>query len=137
LLWIRGISNKHRNKMDWTVLGILAVVVVVIVVWKRMSQVSAEAARKYLAQGALVVDVRSSGEFRGGHLPDAVNIPLDELREAMPRQVADKSRVLLLHCLSGTRSGIAVGQLKRMGYSNVFNLGSLHRASAIMKRALS
>jgi phage shock protein E len=123
--------------MDWTVVGILAVVVIAIMVWKRMSQVSAEAARKYLGQGALVVDVRSPGEFRGGHLPAAVNIPLDELREAMPRQVADKSRVLLLHCLSGTRSGIAVGQLKRMGYTKVFNLGSLHRAGAIVKGVLS
>jgi len=46
--------------------------------------------------------------------------------------VPDKNQVLLLHCLSGTRSGIAKRQLKSMGYQNVFNLGSYGRAGKIL-----
>jgi phage shock protein E len=126
-----GSQTKITN-MDWNVIGIVAGVIIVMIVIKRMSLVSAAAARRYLEQGALVVDVRSVGEFRGGHLPDAVNLPLGELQDSLPRQVADKSRYLLLHCLSGTRSGIAMRQLKQAGYQNVFNLGSFHRARQIV-----
>lgn len=111
---------------------IAVAIFVAFFVVKRMSFVSADIARKYFAQGAMVIDVRSVGEFNASHLPNAVNIPLDDLRESLPRRVKDKNQVLLLHCLSGGRSGIAKQQLKGMGYANVFNLGSLARARAII-----
>jgi len=118
--------------MDWTMILIVAGVVAAAFAFKRLSFISPEAAHKYLQQGALVVDVRNSGEYQGGHLPKAVNIPLGELKEALPRRVTDKNQVLLLHCLSGTRSGIAKRVLKSMGYQNVFNLGSYGRAEKIV-----
>jgi len=46
--------------------------------------------------------------------------------------VPDKSRALLLHCLSGGRSAIAKRQLRNMGYANAFNLGSLSRARRLV-----
>ena len=118
--------------MDWKMLAIVVLVIVAIIVFKRMSFVPAAAARQHLQQGAMIVDVRSPGEFRAGHLRNAVNIPLDELQDELPRRVADRNQVLLLHCLSGTRSGIARRQLLGMGYSNVFNLGSYQRAKQIV-----
>ncbi len=121
-----------KEFMNWTILIIAAVVVVAVFALKRMSFVSAEIARKLLQQGALVVDVRGPGEFQSGHLPGAVNIPLGELRESLPRRVPDKNKILLLHCLSGTRSGIAKRQLRGMGYQQVFNLGSYGRAKQIV-----
>lgn len=84
-----------------------------------------------MREGALVIDVRSPEEFRSGHVPNVVNIPLGELRESLPRRVKDKRQVLLLHCLSGGRSGIVQQPAKRMGYRNVFNLGSCERAERI------
>ena len=119
--------------MIWIIAGVIAAVWV----FKRMSFISPDNARKYLRQGALVVDVREAGEYRGGHLPKAVNIPLRELRNSLPRRVTDKNQALLLHCLSGTRSGIAKRQLKGMGYTNVFNLGSYGRAEKILSGARS
>lgn len=104
---------------------------------KRRSFVSADIARKHLTQGALVIDVRSTEEFRNGHVPGAVNIPLGELRESLPRRVQDKNQPLLVHCLSGGRSAIAKQQLKGMGYANVFNLGSLARAKQVVNGARS
>jgi phage shock protein E len=117
--------------MDWTITIIAVAVIASLFILKRVSFVSAEAARQYLAQGALVIDVRSPEEFRGGHVLNAVNIPLGELRDRLPRRVQDKSQVLLLHCLSGGRSAMAKQQLKGMGYTQVFNLGSLARARRI------
>ncbi len=122
--------------MNWTTILIIAGVLAAVFLFKRMSFVSPEVARNYLRQGALVVDVRSSGEYSGGHLPNAVNIPLGELKEALPIRVPDKNQVLLLHCLSGTRSAIAKRQLKGMGYQNVFNLGSYSRAQEICLSSL-
>ena len=120
--------------MSWSAILVISLVFVALFGLKRLGLVSVKAARTYLKQGALVVDVRNVEEFKADHLPTAVNIPLGELQSALPRRVADKNRVLLLHCLSGTRSGLAKGQLKRLGYTNVFNLGSYGRAKSILNR---
>lgn len=120
--------------MNWIAFGIAIVVLAGLFGLKRLSFVSEKIARDFLRQGAVVVDVRGPGEFRSGHLSDAVNIPLGELRGSLPRRFPDKNQVLLLHCLSGTRSGIAKQQLRRMGYRNVFNLGSYGRAQNIIRR---
>ena len=117
--------------MNWNGILVVGAVVVAVFLLKRMSFVPAGVARRYLQQGALVVDVRSAGEFDSGHLPNAINIPLDEMESALPRRVKDKNQVLLLHCLSGVRSGMAGSKLKRLGYANVFNLGSFARARKI------
>jgi phage shock protein E len=118
--------------MNWTIAIVIGVVFVALFALKRMSFVSAEVARKHLAQGALVIDARSREEFRNGHVATAVNIPLAVLRESLPRRVKDKSQVLLLHCLSGGRSGIAKQQIRGMDYRNVSNLGSYGRAQQIV-----
>jgi len=114
---------------------IVAGAMAAVFVLKRLSFLSPAAAHKFLQEGALVVDVRNAGEYRSGHLPDAVNIPLGELKENLPRRVTDKNQVLLLHCLSGTRSGMARRILKNMGYQNAFNLGSYGRAEKIVNEA--
>jgi phage shock protein E len=86
----------------------------------------------YLKDGALVIDVRSSAEFSSGHLPNAINLPLEEIETALPRRVKDKNKVLLLHCQSGMRSGVAKSRLTGLGYANTFNLGSYARAARIV-----
>ncbi|MGW7435025.1 rhodanese-like domain-containing protein, partial [Streptomyces sp. NPDC054849] len=63
-----------------------------------------------------VVDVRTPGEFASGHLPDAVNIPLDGIGRALPdlRQAA-RRRPLLVVCASGARAENAVATLSSHG----------------------
>ena len=114
--------------MEWTLVWIAGIAIAVMILIKRVSAVSPEVLRKHLQEGALVIDVRSPEEFHSEHLPGALNIPLNELRERLPREVTDKNRVLLLHCQSGMRSRNGQRQLQRLGYTNVFNLGSLTRA---------
>jgi phage shock protein E len=124
-----------QRLMNWTLLILVAGALVGLMVLKRMSFVSADKACQLLQQGGLVIDVRSPDEFRAGHLPGAINLPLGTLSNDLPRRVPDKNQVLLLHCLSGTRSGMAKQQLKGMGYLNAFNLGSYDRAEKIMRQA--
>jgi rhodanese-related sulfurtransferase len=121
--------------MEWTLALVPVVLVAAFFLVKRMSFVTAETARQHLAQGALVIDVRSPEEFRSDRVPGAINIPLGELRGSLSRQVKDKQQVLLVHCLSGGRSAIAKWQLKGLGYANVFNLGPLARAHQIVAGA--
>lgn len=99
---------------------------------KRGKRVSVEAGRQYLRQGAMVIDVRSAGEFTAGHLPMAVNIPLSEVEAVIARRVSNKQQVLLLHCQSGSRSAVAVKKLKSLGYAHAFNLGGYGRAAEIV-----
>ncbi len=56
-------------------------------------------------QGA-IIDVRSRGEFMGGHVADSVNIPLQEIQERMD-EIKTLKTPLVLCCASGNRSGIA------------------------------
>lgn len=121
--------------MDWIIPLIAVAVIASFVLLKRMSFVPEETAREHLANGALIIDVRSPEEFRQSKVPGAINLPLGEVREKISQRVKDKNQPLLVHCLSGGRSAIAAQQLKSLGYTNVFNLGSLSRAQHIFAEA--
>jgi phage shock protein E len=118
--------------MHWASYLILAVVVVFYLLYKNSRQISPKVAQQYLQNGALLIDVRSIREFNSGHLPRAINLPLDEIETTLPRRVKDKDKVLLLHCQGGARSGAAQSRLKALGYANTFNLGSYARAAKIV-----
>ena len=118
--------------MDWLTWIIIGGAVGAFLVLKRLTLVTPEVARDRLNQGAKVIDVRSDGEYQERHLPGALNIPLDRLRDEITRFATDREQPLLLHCLSGTRSGMGKAMLKKMGYRNVFNLGSYGRAGKIL-----
>ena len=76
---------------------------------------------KLLSVGALLIDVRSPSEFTLRHNPNSRNIPLDQLNVEMKH--LDKSKPIILCCASGSRSAMAVGILKRNGFTNVVNAG--------------
>ena len=118
--------------MNWTALPILVAAFVSYFFYKRSGLISIKDARAYLKSGALVIDVRTAGEFVAHHLPIAVNLPAGETETSVTRRVKDKDQVLLLHCQSGARSSIAKKKLKSLGYLNTFNLGSYDRASHIV-----
>jgi rhodanese-related sulfurtransferase len=86
---------------------------------------------RHLKEGALLVDVRTVGEFQAGSVPGAVNVPLSDLPDAMTKKVPDKNRVLLLHCQSGGRSLMAAMKLRSAGYTRVFNVGSFSQAEQV------
>ncbi|MCU0347280.1 MAG: rhodanese-like domain-containing protein [Saprospiraceae bacterium] len=71
-----------------------------------------------LAQGALVLDVRTREEFKSGHAPGSQNVPLQELDRHLPKIVNQKKAVITC-CRSGSRSGIAAQQLRAAGVQAV------------------
>ena len=114
------------------ILLVALAVVAVLVLLKRATLVPTDKASALLAQGGVVVDVRTASEFASGHLPGAANIPVDELAARIATAVPDKSTPVLVQCLSSTRSAMACRILRGMGYAEVVNLGSLARARRIV-----
>lgn len=84
-------------------------------------------ARKLIASGAVVIDVRTPEEFGGGHVVSATNIPVGELPARLSdveRLVkTDKSAPIVVYCASGRRSEKATQILRSAGYKNVLNGG--------------
>lgn len=68
----------------------------------------------------VVIDVRSEKEWKDGHLPSSVNIPLPHLRERIQEVAADRS--VVVHCEGGYRSAIAASLLSQAGRTNVLDL---------------
>lgn len=83
-----------------------------------------------IAQGALLVDVRTPAEFAAGHLEGAINISHTETIARMSEYGGDKTKSIVVYCRSGNRSGIAEGLLVEHGFTNVHNAGGYE---AIMK----
>ncbi|TMQ69012.1 MAG: rhodanese-like domain-containing protein, partial [Candidatus Eisenbacteria bacterium] len=75
---------------------------------------------RMIREGAALIDVRTPGEFVAGHLPEAVNVPIQAL-QAGPVQglPADKNQPIVTICATGRRSLVAVDLLKKQGYTNV------------------
>jgi phage shock protein E len=76
-----------------------------------------------VSKGALIIDVRSKGEYAGGHVKGSVNVPLDQLSGYL-KKVKDKNQPIITCCASGMRSASAKSFLKGQGYINVHNGGS-------------
>jgi rhodanese-related sulfurtransferase len=75
--------------------------------------------------GALLIDVRSAGEYANANAPGTINIPLQELAGRLSE--IPRSSQIVLCCASGTRSGIAKLLLMKNGYRNVHNIGAWSR----------
>ncbi len=73
-------------------------------------------------EGALILDVRSKGEFVGGHIKGAVNISVDTLRNNLSK-LKDKNQPIITCCASGMRSASAKSILQSNGYTQVYNGG--------------
>lgn len=119
--------------MDWTFLLAVACVIAVLLIARQLGQVKPDEARALIKQGARIVDVRTVEEFRSGSIRGAVNVPLNELADRIESVVPDRATPVLLHCLSGARSGMGKKILTQMGYTQAHNLGSVGRARKIVE----
>lgn len=73
-------------------------------------------------EGAIILDVRSKGEFASGHIKGAINISVDQLSSNLDN-LKDKNKPIITCCASGMRSASAKSILKSKGYKHVYNGG--------------
>lgn len=76
-------------------------------------------------QGAVLLDVRSPGEFGDKHLDGALNVPVGELEEKLGSLNLAKDKAVIVYCRSGARSARAAGILQKAGFSKVHDLGGM------------
>jgi rhodanese-related sulfurtransferase len=112
----------------WLLMG--AVVSGALFVWPSIAKLLsktkevgvAQAVQMINRQDAAVIDVREPGEFRGGHIPNARNIPLGQVAGKMKDLEKLKDKPVLLSCQTGARSAQAAATLRQAGFAQVFNL---------------
>jgi rhodanese-related sulfurtransferase len=107
---------------------VIAIVLAVgsLLFMKAGGNISGSDARRLVETGAHLVDVRTPEEFNTGHVPGAVNIPVQELERRMG-ELSSKEQPVVVYCHSGNRSGRAARMLKSAGYAAVHDLGAMSR----------
>lgn len=106
----------------WLVVGALALFVIVFAFRPAgggagISNVDETGVTKAASAGAQVVDVRTAGEFQMGHIPGAINVPVDQL--AAQAASWDRNATYVVYCATGSRSANAVETMKSMGFGNI------------------
>ena len=82
-----------------------------------MREIAIDQAAAALDQGAAVIDVREPAEFRTGHLPGAVNIPMGQLAARLGD--IDRNRPVYVVCASGNRSSAMTDVLTAAGFDAI------------------
>ena len=78
-----------------------------------------------------LLDVRSPMEFAMEHIPGAKNIPINELSFRLD-EIKELPKPIIVYCLSGGRSSMAVGILQEAGFTDVFNGGGISNMKQIL-----
>lgn len=93
--------------------------------WKyRGAATAAEEGRAWVEGGARLVDVRTPEEFASGHLPGAINLPVQDLPERAA-EIGPVTQRVVVYCRSGSRSARAARLLKEAGFTAVLNGGAM------------
>lgn len=103
----------------------------------QVENVTADKAAELVSSGTQALDVRTAGEFQAGHLPGAVNLPVDQLQTLAAS--LDRSKPVVVYCATGSRSVSAVDILKAAGFSKIYHMnegmiawtGDVERGTAV------
>lgn len=87
-----------------------------------ISDISQEEFLSNPPEGVLILDVRTSREFNAGHVPNAINIPHDELASRVGELKTDPTAPVVVYCERGKRAGIAANLLADAGYTRILHL---------------
>lgn len=74
---------------------------------------------------AMLVDVRTIEEYESGHIPGAICIPNETIKEEEIVKLPDKNQTIFVYCRSGNRSKQAAESLIGLGYTNVVECGGI------------
>jgi phage shock protein E len=78
--------------------------------------------QEVISNGAVILDVRTKGEYQSGHIRNSINIPVANLSQNL--KMLNKNKPIITCCASGSRSASAMSVLKSNGFEEVYNGGS-------------
>ena len=73
----------------------------------------------------IILDVRNPAEFAGGHIENAVLMPVGELEYLIFELIENKDQTLLIYCRAGSRSHQAAWALAELGFTSVYDFGGI------------
>ena len=73
----------------------------------------------------IILDVRTLEEYNSGHIPNAILIPNEEIKQKASSILKDKNQLILVYCRSGRRSKQAASTLATLGYKNIKEFGGI------------
>ena len=76
-------------------------------------------------EGYVILDTRTEEEYEQGHIPGAIVISHEEIKEKAESVLTDKDQLILVYCRSGRRSKLAAQDLADLGYTNVKEFGGI------------
>ncbi|MDD7719397.1 MAG: rhodanese-like domain-containing protein [Eubacteriaceae bacterium] len=91
-------------------------------------QVSADEAMAIMESedNYIILDVRTPEEYAERHIPDAINVPNENIGSDPVAELPDKDRLILVYCRSGNRSKQASEKLAALGYTNIVEFGGIN-----------
>ena len=86
------------------------------------SVIPVQAVQLFNHEDALPLDIRGSADFEAGHIINARNIPMAELKSRMDELKKNKDKPLVVYCATGTTSNAAIRDLGAAGFEKVYSL---------------
>lgn len=86
------------------------------------TEITIQQLKRFVEQGAVLVDVRSPQEFEEGHLENAILLPEYEIKENVKQILPHKEQIIIVYCSTGHRGQKAQQILNQYGYQKVYNL---------------
>jgi|GEM_PF-183722 len=116
-------ASSSNNGFTMNQNYIFPTIIVLFILYKILKSIkNKKLIPRLINEGAVIVDVRSEAEFKQGSNPISINVPLDQLSKRLSE--LDKSKMIILCCASGMRSGTALAMLKTKGFTHLYNAGS-------------
>lgn len=90
-------------------------------------QISMDEAAAMMKQESdyVVLDVRTPAEFAEKHIPNAINVPNENIGTDEVSALPDKNQLIMVYCRSGRRSKEAAEKLVKLGYTNIVEFGGI------------
>ncbi|HIZ89662.1 MAG TPA: rhodanese-like domain-containing protein [Candidatus Mucispirillum faecigallinarum] len=99
----------------------------------KLKDINGELEKAKSINGSIILDVRTISEYKDGHIPNSINIPVENI-ESVASKYKDKSTPFFVYCLSGARSASAARVMNQMGYENVTDMGGIMRYRGEIER---
>ena len=99
----------------------------------KLKDINGELEKAKSINGSIILDVRTISEYKDGHIPNSINIPVENI-ESVASKYKDKSTPFFVYCLSGARSASAARVMNQMGYENVTDMGGIMRYRGQIER---
>lgn len=91
----------------------------------KVNRITCNEVNDLVSEGAIVVDVRTPGEYETDHIENAINIDSNEIKYVIKGKIKDYETKIIVYCQSGNRSSESAKILVNLGYKNVYDMGGI------------